>query len=374
MRIANLVVDTEVLLAPMAAVTDLPFRTICEELGVGLTITEFLSARALCEGAKKTTQKMTASLDGRRFGVQIFGRELPALAKAALLAKDIGASLVDINMGCPAKRVVAGACGSALMKEPELAQELVRVVRAALPTEIPVTVKHRAGWDDKHLNAPEFACAMVEAGAAMITVHGRTRTQGFSGKSSLEIIRKVREAVPQEVPVVGNGDVLSLLDYVRMRTETGCDAVMIGRGALGNPWLFRDIRAWLAGQKVAGPPTVEERSEVFLRHVALMRGRTEDKRLIHEIRKAVAWYTKGLPGSAHLRDQSQAPREPDALVAATVGYFAELAKGRPRLRVALSAKAESAALVESAAADSVAVCPGGHESGESDASVKAVWA
>ncbi len=349
MRIANLVVDTEVLLAPMAAVTDLPFRTICEEHGVGLTITEFLSARALCEGAKKTTQKLTASLDGRRFGVQIFGRELEALAQAALLARDIGASLVDINMGCPAKRVVAGACGSALMKEPELAQQLVRAVRAALPAEIPVTVKHRAGWDEKHQNAPEFACAMVEAGAAMITVHGRTRTQGFSGKSSLEIIRKVRDAVPSQVPVIGNGDVLTLLDYVRMRTETGCDAVMIGRGALGNPWLFRDIRAWLLGEPVPGAPTVEERSAVFLRHVGLMRGRTEDKRLIHEVRKAVAWYTKGLPGSADLRDQSQAPREPDALVAATVDYFAALGRGRPRLRVALTATAGSLVVGEAEA-------------------------
>ena len=356
MRIANLVVDTEVLLAPMAAVTDLPFRTICEEHGVGLTITEFLSARALCEGAKKTTQKMTASLDGRRFGVQIFGRELDALAKAALLAKDIGAALVDINMGCPAKRVVAGACGSALMKEPELAQEIVKAVRAALPADIPVTVKHRAGWDEKHLNAPEFACAMVEAGAAMITVHGRTRTQGFSGKSSLEIIKKVREAVPTHIPVVGNGDVVSLLDYVRMRTETGCDAVMIGRGALGNPWLFRDIRAWLRGEPVPGAPTVEERSEVFLRHCALMRGRTEEKRLIHEIRKSVAWYTKGLPGSADLRDQSKAPRDPDALIAATVGYFAELAKGRPRLRVALSAPDESAAAAVAGDAEPKAAC------------------
>lgn len=349
MRIANLVVDTEVLLAPMAAVTDLPFRTICEEHGVGLTITEFLSARALCEGAKKTTQKLTASLGGRRFGVQIFGREPDALAKAAQLAKEIGASLVDINMGCPAKRVVAGACGSALMKEPELAQVLVRAVRSALPADIPVTVKHRAGWDEKHLNAPEFACAMVEAGAAMITVHGRTRTQGFSGKSSLDIIRKVRDAVPRHVPVVGNGDVITLLDYVRMRTETGCDAVMIGRGALGNPWLFRDIGAWLRGQPVPGSPTVEERSEVFLRHVALMRGRTEDKRLIHEVRKAVAWYTKGLPGSAELRDQHKAPREPDALVAATVAYFTELAKGRPRLKVALDASAAQAGTDETTA-------------------------
>jgi tRNA-dihydrouridine synthase B len=329
MRIANLVVDTEVLLAPMAAVTDLPFRTICEEHGVGLTITEFLSANALCAGAKKTVDKMTPSLFGRRFGVQIFGREPEALAQAAQLAQHIGASLVDINMGCPAKRVVAGACGSALMKEPELAQDLVRAVRAALPADIPVTVKHRAGWDDRHLNAPEFACAMVEAGAAMITVHGRTRTQGFSGKSSLSIIKKVRDAVRRDVPVIGNGDVVTLLDYIRMRSETGCDAVMIGRGALGNPWLFRDIKHWLSGQPVAGGPSLIERREVFLRHVALMREHTPEVRILHELRKAVAWYTKGMPGSADLRDNSRTPKEPAALIETTAQFFLDqLQRGR----------------------------------------------
>ncbi len=327
MRIANLVVDTEVLLAPMAAVTDLPFRTVCEEHGVGLTITEFLSASALCAGAQKTVDKMTPSLYGRRFGVQIFGREPAPLALAAHMARDIGASLVDINMGCPAKRVVAGACGSALMKEPELAQELVRTVRAALPADIPVTVKHRAGWDDQHLNAPEFACAMVEAGAAMITVHGRTRTQGFSGKSSLDIIKQVRQAVPGHIPVVGNGDVLTLADYDQMRSATGCDAVMIGRGAMGNPWLFRDIRDWLAGAPAAGPPSLAERRAVFLRHVALMQEHTPPKRIIHELRKAVAWYSKGLPGSAELRDQSKSPSDPAALIAATAQFFAQGPRG-----------------------------------------------
>jgi tRNA-dihydrouridine synthase B len=344
MRIANLVVDTEVLLAPMAAVTDLPFRTICEEHGVGLTITEFLSASALCAGAKKTVDKMTPSLYGRRFGVQIFGREPVALAQAAQLAHSIGASLVDINMGCPAKRVVAGACGSALMKEPELAQELVRAVRAAVPADIPVTVKHRAGWDDRNLNAPEFACAMVEAGAAMITVHGRTRTQGFSGKSSLSIIKRVRDAVPRAVPVVGNGDVLTLLDYIRMRQETGCDAVMIGRGALGNPWLFRDIQKWLAGQPAVGVPGLDERRSVFLRHVALMREHTPELRILHELRKAVAWYTKGLPGSADLRDNSKTPKDPAELVAATAQFFLDQAQRPSRASRAADAADQAVSL------------------------------
>src|SRR5262245_23278209 len=226
MRIADLTVETPVLLAPMAAVTDLPFRTICEEHGVGLTITEFLSAHALTAGAKKAVDKMTASLDGRPFGVQIFGRELEVMAQAAEMAVAIGASLVDINMGCPAKRVVAGECGSALMREPALAQEIVRTIVAAVPSRVPVTVKHRSGWDDRHRNAPESACALVEAGAQMITVHGRTRTQGFGGVCDLEAIRRVREAVPAHVPVVGNGDVKEVSAYRRMRETTGCDAVM----------------------------------------------------------------------------------------------------------------------------------------------------
>src|SRR3954466_15352594 len=212
MRIGDLVVDVPVLLAPMAAVTDLPFRTVCEEFGVGFTITEFLSAHALAVGDPRTCGKLTASLGARGFAVRIFGREPAAMAAAARMAVTIGASLVDINMGCPAKRVVAGECGSALMREPAIAQSLVRAVVRAVPADVPVTVKHRAGWNQDNLNAPEFALSLVEAGAKMITVHGRTRTQGFSGKSDREIIRLVREAVPRHIPVVGNGDVIEVAD------------------------------------------------------------------------------------------------------------------------------------------------------------------
>lgn len=323
MRVGNLIIEPDVLLAPMAAVTDLPFRTVIEEIGVGITITEFLSANALTEGAKKTVDKMTPSLDGRRFGVQIFGREPELLARAAKMAIEIGASLVDINMGCPAKRVVAGACGSALMKEPALAQELVRAVREAVPADKPVTVKHRAGWDERHLNAPEFACAMVEAGAAMITVHGRTRTQGFSGKSDRGIIKRVRDAVPRHVPVVGNGDVVTVDDYVRMREETGCDAVMIGRGALGNPWLFAGIRQRLRGEEVTAP-TIDERVRIFCRHVDLIAQHTPQKRLIHELRKAVAWYTKGLRNSADARERAFHVSDPIQVREIAIAYFSTL--------------------------------------------------
>jgi tRNA-dihydrouridine synthase B len=300
-RIGELSIEVPVLLAPMAAVTDLPFRTVAEELGVGFTITEFLSAHALAVGDPKTTGKMTASLNGRKFGVQIFGREEAKMHEAAKLAVSIGASLVDINMGCPAKRVVAGECGSALMREPAIAQQLVRAVVSAVPANVPVTVKHRAGWSHEAKNAPEFACAMVEAGAKMITVHGRTRTQGFSGKSDPDIIRLVREAVPRHIPVVGNGDVVDVEGYIRLREHTGCDAVMIGRGALGNPWLFSRLREVVAGRPDPGAPTLGERIAVFRRHVDLIEQLKSGPRTLHEVRKACAWYARGLYGCNALR-------------------------------------------------------------------------
>jgi nifR3 family TIM-barrel protein len=326
-RIGSFDIHVPVLLAPMAAVTDLPFRTVCEEHGVGLTITEFLSAHALSAGARPTVDKLTASLGGRRFGVQIFGREAEPMTIAARMAVAIGASLVDINMGCPAKRVVAGECGSALMREPALAQEIVRIVRAAVPPHVPVTVKHRAGWDAQHRNAPEFACALVEAGAAMITVHGRTRTQGFAGRADLEIIRAVRDAVPAAIPVIGNGDVVDVDGYRRMRETTGCDAVMIGRGAMGNPWLFRSIRELAAGRPDPGPPSIGERIAAFSRHVELLRELRAGPRLVGELRKACVWYAKGQRGCNAFRQRIWTIGDVDALVAEGLAYLRALSDG-----------------------------------------------
>ncbi|WP_428264727.1 tRNA dihydrouridine synthase DusB [Haliangium sp.] len=323
MRVGPIELSSPVLLAPMAAVTNLPFRTICERFGVGLTITEFLSADALSAGDPKAAAKLTASLGGAPFGVQIYGREDEPMQRAARMAVRIGAALVDINMGCPKKRVVAGVCGSALMQWPAMAQRLVRAVIEAVPAHVPVTVKHRAGWDERHRNAPEFACAMVEAGATMITVHGRTRTQGFSGSADLDIIRRVRAAVPGNVPVVGNGDVVDVDGYRRMRAHTGCDAVMIGRGALGNPWLFRRIREVEQGRPDPGPPSVAERREVFWRHVGLIEACEPLRGRIHELRKAGVWYTKGLRGVDRLRRRMWQIHEPAALIEAVEGFFAD---------------------------------------------------
>ena len=325
MRVGALEFSPAVLLAPMEAVTDLPFRTICEELGAALTFTEFLSAEALIRGAAKAVGRMWPSLQGRRFAVQIFGREPEALAHGARMAVEIGASIVDINMGCPAKKVTAGVCGSALMREPALAASLVAAVRAAVPAPIPVTVKHRAGWDDSSLNAAEFARALVDAGAAMITVHGRTRAQGFSGSARMEPIAAVRAALPASIPVIGNGDVKDAAAYRRMKAETGCDGVMIGRGAMGNPWLFRTLVALEEGRPDPGPPSLAERRAVWRRHADLVGEHSPAKMRVHELRKTLAWYSRGLRGGSHLRQRTFTTTDPSALLDMGEAFFAELA-------------------------------------------------
>jgi tRNA-dihydrouridine synthase B len=327
MRIGGVEINPGALLAPMEAVTDLPFRTVCEELGAALTFTEFLSAEALTRGAAKAVGRMWPSLEGRRFAVQIFGREPGALARAAGMAVEIGAAIVDINMGCPAKKVTAGACGSALMREPQLAAALVASVRAAVPAEVPVTVKHRAGWDESCLNAAEFARRLVDAGAAMITVHGRTRAQGFSGAARMEPIAAVRAALPREIPVVGNGDVKDLAAFQRMKRETGCDAVMIGRGAMGNPWLFRSLAALETGAPDPGPPALAERTRVWRRHAALVLEHSPERMRLHELRKTLAWYSRGLHGGASLRQQASSTGAPAALLDLGESFFAGLERG-----------------------------------------------
>jgi tRNA-dihydrouridine synthase B len=324
MRVGSLQISLGGLLAPMEAVTDLPFRTICEELGAALTFTEFLSAEALTRGARKAVDRMWPSLDGRRFAVQIFGREPDALARAAGMAVDVGASIVDINMGCPAKKVTAGMCGSALMREPELAAGLVSAVRRAVPAAIPVTVKHRTGWDESSINAAEFARRLVDAGAAMITVHGRTRAQGFSGLAQFEPIAAVRAALPPEIPVVGNGDVKDVSGFLRMKAATGCDAVMVGRGSMGNPWIFRALAAVSRGEPDPGPPTLAERCLIWRRHADLCLTYAPEKMRVHELRKTLAWYSRGLWGGSQLRQRSGGTTDIAELQGLGESFFAAL--------------------------------------------------
>lgn len=326
MRIGDIDIGPGALLAPMEAVTDLPFRTVCEEHGAALTCTEFLSAQALTRGAVKATGRLWASLSGRRFAVQVFGREPEVMADAARMAADIGACIVDINMGCPARKVTAGLCGSALMREPDLAAGIVSAVRAALPASIPVTVKQRAGWDELCLNAAEFARLMVDAGAALVTVHGRTRAQGFSGTVRLAPIAEVRRTLPARVPVVGNGDVKSVADYLDMKRATGCDAVMIGRSARGNPWLFRDVLAVENGQPLPAAPSVAQRREVWRRHAELVTQYAAPKMVLHELRKTLAWYSRALHSGAELRHLCFREADPGALLDLGEAFFARLAE------------------------------------------------
>ncbi len=346
MRVGELDFGPGIYLAPMEAVTDLPFRTICEELGASLTFTEFLSADALTRGAAKAVKRMWPSREGRRFAVQIFGREATVLARAAEMAVEVGASVLDINMGCPAKKVTAGVCGSALMREPALAARLVAAVRAAIPSKIPVTVKHRAGWDDSCVNAPEFAQRLVDAGAALITVHGRTRAQGFSGSVRLPPIAGVRAVLPATIPVIGNGDVKTVEDYQRMKRETGCDGVMIGRGAMGNPWLFRSLQALERGEADPGPPTLAERQTVWRRHADLVFEHAVEKMRLHELRKTMAWYSRGLRGGAELRQRSFTQNDPQTLVDLGEAFFDRLqnvAQGPEGAALALSVPADPVA-------------------------------
>ena len=363
MRIADIQLTPGALLAPMEAVTDLPFRTICEELGAVLTFTEFLSAEALTRGAAKAVSRMWPSLGGRRFAVQIFGREPDALARAAGMAVDVGASIVDINMGCPAKKVTAGACGSALMREPALAAALVGAVRRAVPAAIPVTVKHRAGWDESSLNAAEFARCLVGEGAAMITVHGRTRAQGFSGAARMEPIAAVRAALPRDIPVVGNGDVKDVAAWQRMRDATGCDAVMIGRGAMGNPWLFRSLAALARGDADPGAPSLAERRQVWRRHAALVMEHSPEKMRQHELRKTLAWYSRGLRGGAVLRQRASTAGEPAALLAMGEAFFADLE--------AFEATGAAAAAIVTVPADPIAKSVARHGRRDGSAHVEA---
>jgi nifR3 family TIM-barrel protein len=330
MRIGDLDIGPGALLAPMEAVTDLPFRTICEEQGAALTYTEFLSAQALTRGAVTVTGRMWRSLGGRRFAVQVFGREPEVMARAAAMAVEGGASIIDINMGCPARKVTAGSCGSALMREPVLAAQIVAATRAAVPSSVPVTVKHRSGWDERSHNAADFAQRMVDAGAALVTVHGRTRAQGFSGRVDLRSIAEVRAALPRSVPVVGNGDVDSVDDYLDMKRQTGCDAVMIGRGCRGNPWLFRDVLAVEEGRPVPEPPRVAERRAVWRRHADLVAEHACAKMLVHELRKTLAWYSRGLHGGAELRRRAFAEMNPVALLDLGEAFFARLAEREAR--------------------------------------------
>ncbi|EOS38291.1 tRNA dihydrouridine synthase DusB [Lachnospiraceae bacterium] len=299
LKIGNVLLKNIYILGPMAGVTDLPFRLLCKEQGAGLLCMEMVSAKAILYNNKNTESLLQIHPDETPVSLQLFGSDPKIVSEMAKRIEERPFSILDINMGCPVPKVVRNGEGSALMKNPKLVYELVHAVVEAI--EKPVTVKIRKGFDEEHVNAVEIARIAEEAGAAAIAVHGRTREQYYSGSADWEIIRQVKEAV--QIPVIGNGDVTSGERAAALREQTGCDGVMIARGAQGNPWIFSDLLEYEETGAFPPRPDVDEIRSTMLRHARLQIEYKGSYIGIREMRKHVAWYTKGVHGAARLREQ-----------------------------------------------------------------------
>jgi len=321
MRIGDIVINSKLALAPMAGVTDLAFRTVCREFGADLTFTEMISAKALVYQDSKTRSLLRMGEDEHPAGVQIFGSDVPCMAEAAALALEIsGAGFIDINMGCPVGKVVKSGDGCALMRDPDKAMRIIEAVTGSVNR--PVTIKMRKGWDKGSINAVEFAKMAQAAGVSAITVHGRTRTQMYSGKADWDIIREVKRAV--FVPVIANGDVFTAGDAARILKYTGADMAMVGRGAFGNPWLFQEARALLEGGEIPARPPIAKRAMTALRQFELAAMHKGERIACLEARKHFSWYLRGVPHSGYFREQISKAATLDDLRRITEGIKREL--------------------------------------------------
>ena len=308
-KIGSVTIPGNVVLAPMAGITDLPFRLLCKEKGADYLYTEMVSAKGIYYNNKNTEALLQVLPQERPVALQLFGEDPVILAEMAKRIEEREFDVLDLNMGCPVPKVVNNQEGSALMRQPKRVGEIVAAVSKAI--QKPVTVKIRKGFTPEEVNAVEIAKIIEESGGAAVAVHGRTREQYYSGQADWDIIRQVKEAV--SIPVIGNGDVCSPQDVLRMEQETGCDAVMIGRGVRGNPWLFEQIRAFRKSGKLPSKPKAEEVAEMVLRHAALQIQWKGEFVGIREMRKHVAWYTAGYPHSSRLRGRVNEIEEMDSL-------------------------------------------------------------
>lgn len=297
LQIGNVKLENDLILGPMAGVTDLPFRLLCKEQGAGLLCMEMVSAKGIMYNNKNTKFLLTIDERERPVSLQLFGSDADIISEQAKRIEELPFDILDINMGCPVPKIVNNGDGSALMKNPLLAGEIIEKTARAI--QKPVTVKIRKGFDEEHINAVEMAHIAQESGAAAIAVHGRTREQYYSGKADWEIIRKVKEAV--KIPVIGNGDVWTPQDAINMRKQTGCDGVMIGRGAQGNPWIFKQILHYEQTGELLEKPSPQEVTEMILRHAKMQMEFKGEYTGMREIRKHAAWYTAGYKNSAKLR-------------------------------------------------------------------------
>lgn len=299
LKIGDVELTDNVILAPMAGVTDLPFRLLCKEQGAGLVCTEMVSAKAILYNNKNTKELLRLHKEETPVSLQMFGQDPVIISEMAKRIEELPFDILDINMGCPVPKVVNNGEGSALMKNPKLAGEIVSATAKAIKK--PVTVKIRTGFDKDRINAVEMAKIVEDSGAKAITVHGRTREQFYSGEANWDIIARVKESV--SIPVIGNGDVTDCESAEKLFRHTGCDGIMVGRAARGNPWIFRQLTAYLNDGKIIPPPDNEERKAMMLRHAKLQLQYKGEYTGVREMRKHMSWYTAGMPGSAKLRQR-----------------------------------------------------------------------